>query len=143
MAERAEARTARMLAAAPLFSGLSERALRRLVRSAKERTYSAGQAIVREGDDGIGFFLIVDGEVEVRKGEQRKATLRSGDFFGEMALFDRQPRTADVVAARPTRCLVLSTWEFWGFMDDEPKVMRSLMQEMVRRLRAAGAPLSE
>jgi CRP-like cAMP-binding protein len=137
------ARTATMLAASPLFASLSERQLRRLVRSAKERSYSAGQAIVREGDDGIGFFLILEGEVEVRKRDRTLATLSAGNFFGEMALFERQPRNADVVASKPSRCLVLSSWEFWGFVNDQPKVMRSLMAEMVRRLRAAGAPLTE
>ncbi|MCI4350689.1 MAG: cyclic nucleotide-binding domain-containing protein [Thermoplasmata archaeon] len=133
----------RMLGSVPLFSSLSERQRKTLAETGKERSYAAGASIVKRGDKGVGFYLVLDGKADVRKDNKSVAALGPGQFFGEMALFDEQPRTADVVAEIPTRCLVLSSWEFWGALSKEPEVLRSLMQEMVRRLRAPVPTLSE
>src|ERR1700693_2871601 len=97
-----------MLASVPLFSGLTKSQLRYLAESAKERTYSSGDAIVRQGEKGIGFYLVLAGKAEVERGGKSVAVLGPGQFFGEMALVDDQPRTADVRASGPVRCLVLS-----------------------------------
>jgi CRP/FNR family transcriptional regulator, cyclic AMP receptor protein len=133
----------RMLSSVPLFSSLSERQRKTLAETGKERSYPTGASIVKRGDKGIGFYLVLEGKADVRKENKSVAVLGPGQFFGEMALFDEQPRTADVVAETPTRCLVLSSWEFWGALSKEPEVLRSLMQEMVRRLRAPVPTLSE
>jgi CRP/FNR family cyclic AMP-dependent transcriptional regulator len=133
----------RMLGAVPLFATLSDRQRKTLAETGKERSYSAGASIVKRGDKGVGFYLVLEGKADVRKENRSVAVLGPGQFFGEMALFDEQPRTADVVAETPTRCLVLSSWEFWGALSKEPEVLRSLMQEMVRRLRAPVPTLSE
>lgn len=132
-----------MLEKVPMFSRLSDRQLRGLTRDAKERTYAEGSVIVKQGDVGAGFYLLLDGRVDVRRKGRRLATLEVGQFFGEMALFDDQPRTADVVAVRPTRCLVLSPWEFWSTVGKDPVVLRALLRETVRRLRGPHGSLSE
>jgi len=132
-----------MLGTVPLFAPLKKGQLRTLVESGKERTYKAGDAIVSKGEKGIGFYLIQSGEARVERGGQTLATLGPGQFFGEMALLDEQPRTADVRAVGPVRCLVLSSWEFWAAVGDEPEVLRSLLKETVRRLRSGTGGLSE
>lgn len=107
------------------------------------RSYQAGDKIIGTGEKGIGFYLVLDGRVEVRSDGKPIAKLEPGNFFGEMALFEEQARTADVVAQTPSHCLVLSRWEFWGAMSHQPEVLRTLMVELVRRLRQTPHALSE
>ena len=71
------------------------------------------------------------------------ARLGAGQFFGEMSLFDNEPRSADVVALQPSRLVAVSKWEFWGFAASEPSVVLSVLEEMSRRLRAADHALAE
>ena len=132
-----------MLGEVPLFSSLSDRQLRSLLKTAKERVYPAGTTIVKQGDSGIGLYLIANGEVDVRRKSRKLATLGQGKFFGETALFSDEPRSADVVAKSPTRCFVLSRWEFWAFADGNPKILRGMLEEMVHRLRETDQALPE
>ena len=77
--------------------------------------------VVKRGDKGIGFYVVLDGAVQVRKGSTVLAKLGPGDFFGELALFDNKVRSADVVALEPTTVVTLSRWEFWGFASEHPE----------------------
>jgi CRP/FNR family transcriptional regulator, cyclic AMP receptor protein len=140
---RGDAETVRLIQRVPIFAGLTPRQAASMARDGKERTYPEGAVVVKEGDEGVGFYLILEGKVEVRRRSRRLATLGPGQFFGEMALFVNQPRSADVVAVAPTRCLVLSRWEFWGFAMGEPKVLRTMVEEIARRLGETNKSLSE
>ncbi len=132
-----------MLGKAPIFSALSERQLRSLAKTAKVVAYPTDTRIVKQGEPGIGLYLLLDGEAEVRRGDRILAKLGAGQFFGEMTLLDEQPRSADVVAVMPSECAVLSRWEFWGFAKGEPEVLQGVMREMARRLRETNRALSE
>ena len=132
-----------LLDAVPLFSSLSKRQVNSIAATAVERTYKPGETIVKQGDKGIGFYLLLDGTADVLKTGSKVASLAKGQFFGEMALLDEQPRTAEVRASTAARCLVLSRWEFWGVVGKDPEVIRALLTETVRRLRSAGPGLSE
>src|SRR5512136_2797564 len=90
------------LAAVSFFSGLNQKQLKVMAGSGKELFYESGETIVEEGTMGVGFYLILDGKVEVREGSKTLAVLSKGQFFGEMSLIDEQPRSADVVAVQPT-----------------------------------------
>ena len=127
----------------PLFSSLTKRQLNSIASTAAERTYKAGETIVKQGDKGIGFYLLLDGNADVLKSGQRVGAVHQGQFFGEMALLEEQPRTAEVRASDLCHCLVLSRWEFWGAVGKDPEVLRALLTETVRRLRAPGPGLSE
>ena len=123
-----------VLQKAPLWSSLNEKELKVVARSFKELKYESGHVIVRKGEQGVGFYLIADGSVEVRSGDQVLSKLGPGQYFGEMSLLDGQPRTADVVALEPSRCLVLSAWSFKSIVSAQPKMALKLLQESVRRL---------
>ncbi len=133
----------RQLTGVPLFSHLSSKDLKTVARSGLVRSYAPGGKIVTKGEKGLGFFLVLDGRVEVQKDGKSVASLGPGNFFGEMALFEEMPRTADVVATAPSKCLVLSRWDFWGSMSREPEVLRGLMAELARRLQETSKGLSE
>ncbi len=134
---------AEMMGQAPIFATLSERQLKSLAKSTKVIAYGANTPIVKMGEPGIAFYIILSGGAEVRQGPRVLARLAPGQFFGEMTLLDEQPRSADVVTTGPTECAVLSRWEFWGFAKTEPEVLQGVLQEMAKRLRAANKALSE
>ena len=132
-----------MLQKAPLWSGLTEKELKVIARSFKELKYESGDVIVRKGEAGIGFYLIAEGTVEVRSDGRVLSKLGPGQFFGEMALLDAQPRSADVVALEPSRCLALSSWSFKSILSEHPKMAVKLLQESARRSRTNTQNLSE
>jgi CRP/FNR family transcriptional regulator len=131
-----------LLRTVPLFSSLDSRHLKTLSQAAVDRTYNPGDLIVPQGEKGIGFYLVAEGQVAVEKSGKTVATLGPGQFFGEMALIDEQPRTASVKAVSKSRCYVLSSWEFWGSVAKDPEALRTLLRETVRRLRSS-APAPE
>jgi CRP-like cAMP-binding protein len=132
-----------MLQKTPLWSGLTEKELKVIARSFKELKYESGDVIVRKGEGGVGFYLIVDGTVEVRADGRVLSKLGPGQFFGEMALLDGQPRSADVVALEPSRCLAMSSWSFKSIVSEHPKMALKMLQEFVRRLRMNAQNISE
>ena len=127
----------------PIFKGLGEDELKAIVKLSKRSSFKPGETIVKEGDAGLGFYVIVEGKASVKKKGKVVARLGRGSFFGEMALFDNQPRSADVVADEPTECLVLLRWNFWSLVTKNTKMVQELFQEMARRLRATDEALKE
>src|SRR5438876_11222177 len=98
-----------MLAEVPLFAGLKGKQIKSVASAfARERSYDAGEVIEKEGGSALAFYLITAGSVEVRKGGKLVTKLGRGEFFGGMALIDKQPRSATVVSAESaTEPLVL------------------------------------
>jgi len=139
MAAVSEAAT--MLASVPFFASLDNKRRKALASDGKELSYKAGESIVGEGASGVGFYLILDGKVEVRKGSRVLASLGKGEFFGEMSLIDDQPRSADVVAVTQTRCWALSSWSFNALVKANPDIALPMLKELVKRLRAANSSL--
>ena len=127
--------TVALLKQVPLFEGLSRRELEQIMKVAKEIDFDEGHAIVEEGATGVGFHLMLEGEASVLVGGRKRATLRSGDYFGEMSLIDGGPRSATVKTVTPVRTIALTSWAFLPLLDDHPTMARKLLVEMSRRLR--------
>jgi CRP-like cAMP-binding protein len=125
------------LAKVPLLAECSRRDLQSIARAVKDINHRAGTVIAREGDPGIGLFIIVDGTCDVSIGGRRKAKLGPGDFFGEIALLDGGPRTATVTAMTDVELLGLTEWVFRGLMIEQPSVAVKTLQAMAGRLRNA------
>jgi CRP/FNR family transcriptional regulator, cyclic AMP receptor protein len=122
------------LAAVPLFEGLSKKQLRRISSLMTRIDRPAGQVLTTEGQQGYEFFIVLDGEVEVRQGDRVIATRRPGDYVGEIALLDRRPRTATVVATTPVSVEVLSRSEFVSLLAEVPELSEQVMATMAQRL---------
>ena len=131
-----------LFAAVPLFRGLEPDELKALSISSKQMSFKPGDPIVKEGEAGLGFYVIVSGNAVVKRKGKAVAKLRKGDLFGEMSLLDNQPRSAVVIAEEETRCLVLLRWNFWALVGKNRKIAKSLLEEMARRLRAANEALT-
>jgi len=127
------------LAQVPLFAGLKERNLKMLAQSLKERSFGAGDTVAAEGKSGVGFFVIAEGEAAVTVDGKERATLRAGDYFGELALIDDGSRTATVVATTPLRCYAMTSWEFRPLVQENAIVAWHLLENLTKRLREADA----
>lgn len=128
-----------LLKKTPIFAKTSEKSLESMIKSAVIKTVSLGDKLVQEGQGGVGFYLILDGKAEVIKEGEKLAELETGNFFGELGVIDGLPRTADVVAAAETKCLVLSQWAMKSVIANHPEVALSMLEELARRLRATDA----
>jgi CRP-like cAMP-binding protein len=120
-----------------LFADLSRPQMEAAAHTFEEEWFSEGQRILRQGFTGSNFYVILEGEAAVKIDGETRATLARGEFFGEVSVLLGEPPTADVVALRPLRCLVLSGPDTEPFLITYPKVMYRMLQAQARRLRAA------
>lgn len=128
---------AEVLAQVPLFSMLSQRELAKLVTDVHDRTFPAGTVLTEEDAFGTIFTVIAEGEATVTVGGKTARVLKAGDYFGEMALIDRSPRSATVTADTELRCLMLTQPVFRPFAVSHPDTMWALLELMVKRVREA------
>jgi len=127
------------LARVPLFAACTRKDLTLLARRAEDVKVDAGTTLISEGSGGHEFFVIVDGSANVTRNGRKIATLGPGDYFGELALLDRAPRNATIVATSPMELVVLAQREFSGVLDEVPGLARKLLTGMARRVREADA----
>jgi CRP-like cAMP-binding protein len=122
-----------------IFSTCSPAELKRIRSAFTELRVKAGKELCKEGEPGREFFVILEGTAEVIRGGKRVNTLGPGQFFGELALLDRRPRTATVRAATDMTVLVLAQREFHGLLARIPTLTKKLLEALAGRLRAADA----
>ena len=125
------------LKSVPLFAGVKDRELKRLAKVMRESGFAEGEAITTEGQSGIGFFVIDEGNATVSLRGEIVRTLGPGDHFGEIALIDEGPRSATVTATTDLRCRGMAAWEFRSFVQEHPEVAWPLLQTLAARLREA------
>jgi CRP/FNR family cyclic AMP-dependent transcriptional regulator len=121
-----------VLGALPLFSGLSKRQLRGLAKLARVDDYSPGEVIVQAGESGDSFFLVLEGRARVL-GKSRE--LRPGDFFGEMALLDGEPRSTTINATDRVRTMELPRRSFLKALKQDPQISLTIMESLAQRVR--------
>ena len=126
-----------VLADVPLFRDLSKRHLARIAKLGRNRRYASGTTIVKAGDAGTAFFILLDGAARVVPKSGRSRRLAAGDFFGEMALLDDAPRSANVVAEGDVLTLTIPRSSFGKLLRGEPALAHALLRTLAARLRAA------
>lgn len=136
-----------MLEKSDFFSGLDRKLLDKVAESALLRTYSRGEAIIRQGDIGLGLYAILSGTVKVERehdGVLRDlATLGPHEFFSEISLIDTKPRPATVTTVEETECLLLTRDTFLNLAQSYPDLALRLARVLAERLRAADDMLAE
>lgn len=129
---------AQTLAGVPLLASLDRKTLERLARQGKRRRYAPDDTIVREGEPGSALYIILSGRVRVERreaaGSQVVAELMPGDFFGELALIEEEPRTATVTAIEETECLLFVAWEFTALLKSEQGMAYALLRALIERM---------
>jgi CRP-like cAMP-binding protein len=124
-----------VLAEVPLFAGLSPRHVRKVAATGRIARFHDATAIVRAGEPGDTFYVIIDGDVSVRRRGVPAIVLGPGSFFGELALLDRAPRSATVMAKGPVACLAITRPRFLKLLRDESTIAIALLEELARRVR--------
>jgi CRP-like cAMP-binding protein len=135
MALRSKAKSD-LLKSVPLFEHCSRRELSRIAAITDEIAIDEGKVLITEGERGREFFVIISGEVEVRRKGRKVATLGPGTYFGEIALLSQQPRTATVKAITPLRALVIADREFVDLLDAVPELWLKVARSLAERVSA-------
>jgi CRP-like cAMP-binding protein len=125
-----------LLRQVPIFEGLDRRELERIASSMKRRVFSRGDAVTTEGQGGVGFFVIEDGEARVTVGGEDRRTLGPGDYFGEVALLTDSPRTATITAETDLRCYGMTSWDFKPLVETHGSIAWKLLQAMAKNYQA-------
>jgi CRP/FNR family transcriptional regulator, cyclic AMP receptor protein len=136
----AEGRKVDALAGMRLFGACSREQLTQIAHLFEETARPAGSVLVREGDPGSEFFVILDGAASASVGDELVRTLGPGDFFGEMSLLERAPRSATITAETDLDLLVMDARSFSSLVEAAPSVGVRMMRTMTERLRSVEAP---
>jgi CRP-like cAMP-binding protein len=121
----------------PLFSELDDRELKSIASSLRERTFPAGETVTEEGKSGIGFFVIEAGTATVSVGGSEVRKLGAGDYFGEIALMAKAPRSATIVADTDLHCHGLAAWDFRALVEKNESMSWKLLETLAERLAAS------
>jgi CRP/FNR family cyclic AMP-dependent transcriptional regulator len=122
---------------AKLFKGLPDSELRSIEKQMKKVHHPAGHEIVLRGDNGVGFMVILDGNVTVDTIQGKSRKLGPGDSFGEMALLDQEGRSASIKADTDVELATIPEWNFKPFLKEHPEVSYRLLQLLSQRVRQA------
>jgi CRP/FNR family transcriptional regulator, cyclic AMP receptor protein len=131
------------LARVDLFAGLDKKDLQVLTNACQERTYKAGSTLIKQGDTGVGLYVIISGTVRITqannpdKAEVDLGTAGPGSVLGEMALLDDLPRSATITAVTDVAALLLPVWEFRTTLRNHPDIALRLLSVLSHRLRKA------
>lgn len=124
-----------VLALVPMFQGLSRRQLRAVTARCEVADFMADHSIVRKGDKGDAFYVVLTGQAKVMSGRKFITRLLPGDHFGEIAVIDGGPRTASVISETPMTLLVLTQKDFRQVMKDDPTLAFHMLTALARMFR--------
>ncbi|MEO5575201.1 MAG: cyclic nucleotide-binding domain-containing protein [Gaiellaceae bacterium] len=118
----------------PLFASASKQELAEIASIADEIDLPDGKVLIREGDSGREFFVLIEGSAEVERGGKQVASIGPGDFFGEIALVSKTPRNATITTTSPVRALVITDRAFRHLLDHSPQIAVGVLTALAERL---------
>lgn len=131
--------TVDLLRLVPLFNGMTERSFEAMAALASEADYAASSDLVRQGEPGDAFIIIVSGRARVARDGRTLRELGPGDFLGEISLIDGSPRTATVTALDPIHALVIERLGFLDLIERLPVFRLEVLNALTERIRATAA----
>ena len=126
----------------PIFKELRDDFLVRLASVMDELSFPSEQAIFTEGQEGRSLYIVVSGRVRVHIGDRDLARLEQGACFGEMSLFDAEPRSASVTAIEKCECLILTQQQLYDAIDETPGIAINIIRLLSRRTRELNQKLN-
>ena len=124
-----------LIKAVPLFSGASKAELAAIAAIADQVDLPAGKTLIEEGDYGREFFVLIEGTADVtQSGKKIGKMMGPGDFFGEIALISKAPRTATITTTSPVRALVITDRAFRQLLEHSPSIQIAVLTALAERL---------
>jgi CRP-like cAMP-binding protein len=118
----------------PLFSSASKSELAEIASIADEIDFPAGKVLIKEGDSGREFIVLIEGTADVERGGEKVATIGPGDFVGEIALIAKTPRNATITTTSPVRALVITDRAFRQLLEHSPEIAVVILTALAERL---------
>jgi len=137
-----------LLKKVPLFKHIQEKNLKLVSNLLKEREFKKGDTIVKQGDSGVGLFIIKSGKVKIMKklsdGKEIDIAVHGeGEFFGELSVLDDKPRTASVIALENVQTVAMTHWEFKALLEEHPAIALDILPVIIERFRETNEQLLE
>ncbi|MGB3202829.1 MAG: cyclic nucleotide-binding domain-containing protein [Nodosilinea sp.] len=126
-----------------MFKELRDDFLVRLASVMDEVFYENNYTIITQGQEGRSMYIVVSGRVSVHIGGQQVAQLKPGECFGEMSVFDAEPRSASVTTLDPCACLVLTQQQLYDAIDETPGIAVNVIRLLSRRIRELNQELNQ
>jgi len=130
----------------PLFKNIPSRHIKSLVANMHIRNYHAGESVFRQGDQGAGAVLVLEGQIQIMASNTKIAQLDSGDFFGEIALAETDKRTADAISVSSSRLVYFMKADLEEWIELEPVLgnifLMNLASILAQRLSLANQMLA-
>ncbi|MEB3177554.1 MAG: Crp/Fnr family transcriptional regulator [Nostocaceae cyanobacterium] len=126
----------------PIFQELRDDFIVRLASVMDEVTFTKDSSIFTEGQEGRALYIVVEGRVRVHNGGRELAQLAKGDCFGEMSVFDAEPRSASVTTLTPCECLVLTQEQLYDAIEETPEIAVNIIKLLSRRIRELNQKLN-
>ena len=126
----------------PVFRELRDEFLVRLASVMDELSFPANHTIFTKGQEGRSLYVVVKGQVRVHIGSQELVRLEQGACFGEMALFDAEPRSASVTTLIPSDCLILTQQQLYEAIEENPGIAVNIIRLLSRRIRELNQKLN-
>jgi ATP/ADP translocase len=130
------------LKSAELFSGISAENLSHLAQIAEDSKWPAGATVFKDGDAGDALYLVAAGKIRITKNDTEIALLERGACFGEMAVLDPAPRSANAIVAEDATLLRIDADDFFDVLSENPQIVQGILKLLTRRLREANARLA-
>jgi CRP/FNR family transcriptional regulator, cyclic AMP receptor protein len=119
----------------PIFKELRDDFIVRLASVMNELSFPANHAVFRQGEEGRSLYIVVSGRVKVHIGDKKLAEVDKGKYFGEMAVFDTQPRSASATTLEPCDCLELTQEQLYDAIEETPEIAVNIIRELSRLIR--------
>jgi CRP-like cAMP-binding protein len=122
------------LKSVPLFADLDDRELKHIADTMTERRFRAGETMVKEGAQGVGFFVVAEGEASVDVAGEDKGTVGPGGYYGEIALPKDSNRTATLTAKTDMLCYGMTSWDFKPLVENNSGLAWKLLTAMADKI---------
>jgi len=127
----------------PIFKELRDDFLVRLASVMEEVSFGKGETVIIEGQEGRALYILVSGRLNVELNQQKLAELETGACFGEMSVFDAEPRSASVITLEPCDCLVLTQQQLYDAIEETPDIAVNIIRLLSRRIRELNQELNQ
>ncbi|WP_353930693.1 cyclic nucleotide-binding domain-containing protein [Okeanomitos corallinicola TIOX110] len=126
----------------PIFNELRDDFVVRLASVMNELSYPTNHSIFKQGEEGRSLYIIVSGRVKVHIGDKTLAEVERGKYFGEMAVFDTQPRSASITTLESCECLELTQEQLYDAIEETPEIAVNIIRELSRIIRQLNENMS-